>query len=66
MQDTGFSAHLPCGQGLFAVNSVDEAAAAIDEISKDYKNHSKRAREIASEYLESSKVLAKFLDELGI
>ena len=28
MQDTGFSRHLPCGRGLFAVRTVEEAAAA--------------------------------------
>jgi hypothetical protein len=26
----GFSRHLPCGRGLFAVRTVEEAAAAID------------------------------------
>ena len=65
MQDTGFSAHLPCGQGLFAVHTVDEAAAAIDEINSDYERHSKWARDIAIEYLDAPKVLGKFLHELG-
>src|SRR6266540_5843823 len=30
LQETDFSAHLPCGQGLFGVRTVDEATAAID------------------------------------
>jgi hypothetical protein len=66
MQDTGFSAHIPCGQGLFAVCTVDEAAAAINEISSDYERHSKWARDIAVEYLDASRVLGKLLHELGV
>lgn len=66
MQDTGFSAHLPCGQGLFAVRTVDEAAAAINEIHSDYERHSKWARDVAIEYLDTPKVLGPFLGELGI
>src|SRR4029077_1876229 len=33
MQETGFSRHLPCGRGLFAVRSVEDAAAAIDTVT---------------------------------
>jgi hypothetical protein len=66
VQDTGFSDHLPCGKGLFAVRTVEEAAAAIDEISADYERHAGWAREIAVEYLDAQKVLGRFLDELGI
>jgi hypothetical protein len=66
MQETGFSSHLPCGDGLFAVKSVEEAAAAIDEIDGDYRRHSKKAREIASEHLDAPKVIGRLLDELGI
>jgi hypothetical protein len=66
MQDTGFSAHLPCGQGLFAIRTVDEAAAAINKINGDYERHSKWARDIAIEYLDASKILGRFLYGLGI
>ncbi len=66
MQDTGFSAHLPCGSGLFAVHNVEEAAAAVEMINADYTQHSRCAHEIACEYLDTSRVLTTFLDELGI
>jgi hypothetical protein len=66
MQDTGFSWHLPCGQGLFAVNTVEEAAEAIDEINSNYESHSKWAREIAVEFLDAKIILKKFLNELGL
>lgn len=56
----------PCGEGLFAVRTAEEAAAAINEIHGNYVRHSARAREIASEYLDAPKVLSRFLSELGI
>jgi hypothetical protein len=65
-QETGFSQHLPCGEGLFAVRDADEAAAAIDAIESDYARHARRAREIAVEHLEATKVMGKFLSELGV
>lgn len=66
MQDTGFSAHLPCGQGLFAVHTVDEAAAAIEEINRDNQRQSRWARELAFEYLDTAKVLGGLLADLGL
>jgi hypothetical protein len=65
-QDTGFGDHLPCGRGLFAVRDVNEAAAAIDAIAGDYERHSKWAREIAAEYLDSTKVIGEMLNGLGL
>jgi hypothetical protein len=66
MQETGFSAHLPCGEGLFAVRTAEEAAGAIAEIERDYPRHSRRAREVAVEYLDARRVLPAFLGELGV
>jgi hypothetical protein len=66
MQDTGFSAHLPCGEGLFAVNCVEEAADAIDRIGRDYERHSEAAGAVAREYLDAPTVLGRFLKEVGL
>jgi hypothetical protein len=66
MQETGFSAHLPCGEGLFAFRTVEEAAAALEEIRRDYARHSNAALDIACEYLDAKKVLGRFLEELGM
>jgi hypothetical protein len=66
MQDTGWAEHLPCGEGLFAVRTVEEAAAALDEVERDYARHSRRAREIAEEFLDSEKVFRGLLSELGV
>jgi hypothetical protein len=65
-QDTGFGRVLPTGQGLFAFRTMDDILAAIDAINSDYERHSKAARAIAEEYFDSSKVLGKVLDDLGL
>jgi hypothetical protein len=66
LQDTGFSDHLPCGRGLFAVRTADEAAAALDAVAADYDRHSRWAREVAAEYLDTTRVLGRFLAQVGL
>ena len=65
LQETGFSAHLPTGCGLFAVRNVSEAAAAIAEIEADYRRQAAAAREIAAAHLDARRVLARLLDEVS-
>jgi len=65
-QETGFSKFIPTGCGLFAFLTVDEALAALDAINHDYLAHARAAREIAQEYFDSVKVLAKMLQDVGI
>ena len=66
LQDTGFSAHLPCGEGLFAVHDAESAAAAIEEIAADFPRHSAAARAIAREVLDARIVLPRMLEEIGV
>jgi hypothetical protein len=66
LQATGFEAHLPCGRGLVAVCTPEEAAAALDEVSLDYDRHSNWAREVAREHLDTWRVLGRLLAQLGI
>jgi hypothetical protein len=66
LQETGFSHHLPVGEGLFAVRTIEEAKEAIVRIEENYNLHSARAREIAIEYLDTSKVLRNFMTSLGL
>ena len=66
VQETGFSDYLPAGEGLFAVNNVEEAKNAIELIESNYKKHAEKAREIAFEYLEAQIVLKRFLKQLGL
>ena len=66
MQDTGFSAHLPTGEGLFAVDTLDEAVSAIEAIEADPQRHLAAARAIAEQYFEATRVLADILSVVGI
>ena len=47
VQDTGFSAHLPTGEGLIAYTSLEEAVAGLEVVTCDYPRHSRAAREVA-------------------
>ena len=62
MQDTGFSDDLPCGEGLFAFSTIDEAASAIEEIQRNYRHHCAAARRIAEEHLDANRLLTRILD----
>src|SRR6185369_13458673 len=55
-QETGFSSTLPTGQGLFAFSTLQEAAAAVDDIVSDYGRHQAAARAIAAEYFDHTVV----------
>jgi hypothetical protein len=65
LQDTGFGAFLPTGEGLLSFSNVAEAAAALETVASDYGRHARAAEEIAREYLDAEKVLARMLDTLG-
>ncbi len=65
VQDTGFGCALPTGEGLFAFDTVDDAAGAFAAIRSDYPRHTRAAREIAHEYLRAETVLGRLLGELG-
>lgn len=62
--DTGFSEHLPVGDGLLAFDTAAEAAAAIDETCADYGRHRRAARAIAEAHFDSDVVLTKLLAEV--
>jgi hypothetical protein len=64
-QDTGFSAHLPTGEGLFAFAGVEDVLAAVEELNGGYEVHRKAARALAEEYFNSDRVLDRLLGQLG-
>jgi hypothetical protein len=66
LEATGFEAHLPCGRGLFAVHTVEEAAAALEEVRGDYQRHSDWARELARGHLDTHRVLGDLLAQLHL
>ena len=53
VQDTGWTAHLPSGEGLLAFSTPDEALAGIERINSDYPRHARRAVEIAREHFDA-------------
>ena len=63
VQDTGWTAHLPHGEGLLAFASPDDAVAGIDSINRDYHRHARRAAEIAREHFDARVVLPRLLAE---
>ncbi len=62
VQDTGWTAHLPHGEGLLAFSSPEQALAGIDRINGNYAAHAARALEIAAEHFEASRVLKPLLE----
>src|SRR5206468_12770304 len=56
VQDTGWTAHLPAGDGLLAFSSPEDVVAGIDEINGRYDRHARCAREIARQHVEAGTV----------
>lgn len=65
-QDTGLSDHYPLGEGLLVFSTLEEAAAGVESIKRDYRRHAKAARELVEEYFDSDKVLRQLLGKLGV
>jgi GT2 family glycosyltransferase len=65
-QDTGFGSTLPLGEGLFAFDTPDGAAAALEEIESDYRRHASAARRLAAEHFGHEVVLGSMLEALGL
>jgi hypothetical protein len=64
-RDTGIGHLYPTGEGLLTFSTLEEAAAGVEAINRDYPRHARAAREIAVEYFDSDKVLSRLLDDLG-
>lgn len=66
VQDTGWTAHLPHGEGLLSFSTPDEAVAGIAALDASYEEHARRAVEIADAHFSSRVVLPKLLAECGL
>ena len=62
VQDTGPSAFLPNGLGLFRFRSLEQAAEALATVAAEYEKQSRAAREIAEAYFDARLVLPPLLD----
>jgi hypothetical protein len=65
-QETGFSKLVPTGRGLFSFETAEGAAAALEEINRDYAHHCRAAREVATGSFDSDKVLGELCREAGL
>lgn len=62
VQDTGPSATLPNGLGMFRFRTLEQAAEALESVGADYEKHCRAAREIAEAQFDSRLVLPRLLD----
>ncbi|MCU1427913.1 MAG: hypothetical protein JWL83_1913 [Actinomycetia bacterium] len=62
VQDTGWSAHLPTGSGLFGFDNVEQAYAAIEQYLADPPRHQRAAQEVARAYFADDVVLPALLE----
>jgi hypothetical protein len=62
VQDTGWTTHLPSGDGLLAFTNMDEAVAGIGRINGDYDRHARHAVEVARAHFDARVVLPTFLE----
>ncbi len=63
LQDTGFSAVLPCGAGLLSYRTKAEALAAVRQVGSHYEEHCQAARAVAEEYFDARIVLTDLLEK---
>src|SRR6266496_1473646 len=61
VQHTGASGFLPNGEGLFRFTTIEEAAAAFEQINSDYERHSNAARQLAETWFDSRKIACQIL-----
>ena len=62
VQDTGPSAFLPNGEGLFRFTTVREAAAALEAVNADYERHCRAARALAETWFDGTRTMRAVLD----
>jgi hypothetical protein len=61
VQDTGPSAILPNGEGLFRFSTPAQAAQAFESINADYERHCRAARKLAESHFDAKQITAKIL-----
>jgi hypothetical protein len=62
VQDTGPSAFLPNGEGLFRFTTVSEAAAALAAVNADYERHCRAARALAETWFDATRTMRDLLE----
>lgn len=65
-QETGFSAVVPTGKGLFSFSTAEDIDAAVEEILRDPAGNQDAAREIAAEYFDADRLVRSMLEQAGV
>lgn len=66
LQDTGFGARVPTGEGLLAWRSPAEALDCLERVSRNYERHCAAAQRLAREFFDASVLLPPILEAAGI
>src|SRR5437773_5643396 len=62
VQDTGPSAFLLNGEGIFRFTTPEQAAGALEAINADYEHHCRAARKLAEDHFDARKVAGRILN----
>jgi hypothetical protein len=66
VQDTGLADHYPVGEGLLTFSTLEQAAAGVEAIERDYARHSAAARALAEQHFDARAVLTRLLERLAL
>jgi len=61
VQETGWSRHLPGGQGAIPFQTAEEAADSMERVARDFRSHARAARRMAEEFFDARKVCGDLL-----
>jgi hypothetical protein len=64
-QDTAFARAIPTGKGLLSFLDLDGAAAAVEEIERDYEGHTRAARELAHACFDAVSVVGELVERVA-
>jgi hypothetical protein len=62
VQDTGFGAVLPVGEGILPFSTEEEAVEQIRAVEADTARHARAARALADEWFDSKKILTQLVE----
>jgi hypothetical protein len=66
VQDTGYTAAWPAGEGVVTFRNMDDAVAGAERLARDYQDHQEAARRIAEDHFDAKVVLEGVLQRCGV
>jgi hypothetical protein len=62
IEDTGLADWLPVGEGVVTFSDLSEAGKGVERINRDYDKHREAARDLATRFFSTERVLPRFLE----